>query len=304
MRYGPFQRPQLAGGAANPAFEATLRGWLDYVGVITRFARDTLGDWDFDVEIWNELSFGSDFLDAGRYSDTLPDAAGDTNQAILARTVAWLRDPGNRVGPVGIADGFAGQTPFAAGSTSPRGLTALSKHPYVQEKRFPEASAQHADQRLLDATGRAQAGEAFVPRYASYFPEYWLNAIQTETLVRDLAPETTEIAGVAHGRTTAPAGGAAPEMWLTEFNLVAPVAGCDASGPGRFPRANRARACAGQGIAAHADRLRPRRRHRDRLLRGHGQRLRPCGAGLSVDGRSRGRRRAALCRRPAVQRAR
>ena len=30
-----------------------------------------------------------------------------------------------------------------------------------------------------------------MPRYASYFPEYWLNAIQTETLVRDSRPQTT-----------------------------------------------------------------------------------------------------------------
>ena len=115
--------------------------------------------------------------------------------------MAWLRDPANRVGPVGIADGFAGQTPFAAGSTSPRGLTALSKHPYVQEKRYPRklgASAPTSACSTRPAVRRA--GEAFVPRYTSYFPEYWLNAIQTETLVRDLAPETTGSAGVAHRR--------------------------------------------------------------------------------------------------------
>jgi hypothetical protein len=234
LRYAPFQRPQLPGGAANPAFEATVRGWLAYTGTVSRFARDILGGWGFDVEIWNELSFGSDFLDASRYFDPLPAAEGDTNRAILERTVAWLRDPANRIGAVGIADGFASQTPFAAGSTSPRGLTALSKHPYVSVQQFPGASEAHADQPLVGPSGEPAA---FVPSYEAYFPEYWLTGIQTETLVRDLAPQTTEIGGVAHGRTTAPTGGRPPAMWLTEFNLVPPS--LDAARPG--PDGERAR---------------------------------------------------------------
>ncbi len=234
LRHGPFQPPELAGGAPNPAFEATLAGWLAYTEVVTRFVNRTLGSWAFDVEIWNELSFGSDFLDAARYYDPAPQAEGDTNRAILMRTVGWLRDPANRIGPVGITDGFAGQTPFAAGSTSPPGLTALSKHPYVNPKRYPQDSGREADQRLLDATGAPEVGEPFVPSYTAYFPEYWLNAIQTETLVRDLAPQQTRIGEVAHGRTTAPAGGTPPTMWLTEFNLVAP--GVDHTRPGQDGR--------------------------------------------------------------------
>jgi hypothetical protein len=236
LRYGPFQKPQLPGGAANPAFEETVRGWLEYTAAVTRFVHETLGSWAFDVEVWNELSFGSDFLDAARYYDPAPAGEGEVTQAILARTVGWLRDRANGIGPIGITDGFAGQTPFASPATSPPGLTALSKHPYANLYTFPADSARNADQRWLDATGAPDAS-GFVPRYTAYYPEYWLDGVQTETLVRDLAPVPADFAGAAHGRDVTPPGGQPLEMWLTEFNLAPP--GVDHTRPG--PDGRRAR---------------------------------------------------------------
>ncbi len=99
LRFAPFAPPRRADGSPNPAFEDTLAGWLQYAGAITRRAREVLGGDAFDVEIWNELSFGSDFLDAGRYYDPVPEALrgdGDVPRAILERTVAFLRDPRER----------------------------------------------------------------------------------------------------------------------------------------------------------------------------------------------------------------
>ncbi len=59
----------------------------------------------------------------------------------------------------------------------------------------------------------------FVPGYQSLFPEYYLAATQTETIVRDLAPITTEVYGLAHGRNVGPPGGAPLQKWMTEYNL-------------------------------------------------------------------------------------
>ena len=76
LRYQPFSPPLLADGRPNPAFEATMRGWLAYVDVVTREVKRVVGDDGFDVEVWNELTFGSDFLDRGTYYDPPVDSAG------------------------------------------------------------------------------------------------------------------------------------------------------------------------------------------------------------------------------------
>jgi hypothetical protein len=235
LRFAPFGAPYRADGSANPQFESTLHGWLDYVGAVTTAARNALGNDNFDVEIWNEQTFGADFLDASRYYDPLPAAftgTGDTNQVILARTVAYLRDPAHGVAGVGIGDGFASQTPFPAGGTEPAGVTAIDKHPYSGARVEFGATTPLAC-RPLDALGNVSGtniwdkfwNDAFTPTYVDYFPEYYLNAIQTEHYIRDLSPITTSVSGVAHGRNTHPAGSAAPQMWITETNMSPDQAG-------------------------------------------------------------------------------
>jgi hypothetical protein len=226
LRFLPFEPPQKPDGSPNPAFERTMHGWLRYVGAVTAEARRVLGGDDFDVEIWNELSFGSDFLYADRYFDPAPKGKGDVTQVMLTRTLAWLRDPAHGVPRVGVTNGFASQTPFPAGSTSPPGLTALSKHPYQQLIRFP-AGALETAQRPLDAQGRPEGRKVgghswrddFVPTYDAFFPEYYLSGIQTETMIRDISPIRTVFAGAAHGRATRPKGGAPPQVWITETGL-------------------------------------------------------------------------------------
>jgi hypothetical protein len=231
LLYAPFGPPRLADGAPNPAFEQTLHGWLQYVGTVTREAKRVLGGQDFDVEVWNELSFGSDFLHQDRYYEPPRELGdGEGEREILERTVAYLRDPSNGVQDVGIGDGFANQTPFAAGSTSPTGLTAIDKHPYYPTKRFPQDAEFNAIV-PLDTKGRRSSIERrgpgdepiqrdrFVPAYVSFFPELALSAIKTETLVRDLSPITTDVYGVHHGRRTGPQGGPSPTVWITEAGL-------------------------------------------------------------------------------------
>ncbi len=195
LAYRPFERPRLADGSPNPDFEETMAGWLDYVDVVTREAREVLGGTEFDVEIWNELSFGSDFLDAANYyapaSEIGVGETEETEREILARTIAFIREPGRGLEEVGIGDGFANQRPWEAGGTSPPGLTAIDKHPYEDILRLP--------------------GD-----HNAFFPEHFLSAIQTEHLVRDLSPITTDLYGTPHGRNTHPPGSPSPEVWITE----------------------------------------------------------------------------------------
>src|SRR3954453_3493816 len=246
LRYEPFGPPRLADGSPNPAFERTMRGWLDYVNTAVTETRRTLGSSSFGVEIWNELPVGSDFLYADRYYDPPREGgSGEVQDAILDRTVSFLRDHAPR--QVGITNGFASQTPFPSGATSPPGLTALSKHPYRGILHFPGDAVVNSDA-PLDALGRPaftellRAGtspirrDEFIPRYDAFFPEYFLSAIQTESLVRDISPLTTDVYGTPHGRRAHPAGARAPGVWITETNLD--PAGVDPSVPaGRAARA-------------------------------------------------------------------
>ena len=120
--------------------------------------------------------------------------------------------------------------PGGADTTAPPGLAALGKHPYAGVKRFPKD--QGPASRPIDALGKPDGMEvapgrwrdSFVPAYVSHFPEYPLSAIQTEHLIRDLSPITSDLYGVKHGRQTHPTWpdgtpAPAPHMWITEVNL-------------------------------------------------------------------------------------
>ena len=58
----------------------------------------------------------------------------------------------------------------------------------------------------------------FAPSYEASFPEYFASALQTETIVRDMAPFTTDIYRVAHGRFARPDNPC--WCWITEVNYA------------------------------------------------------------------------------------
>ncbi len=234
LLYQPFAQPELADGSPNPQFEATLNGWLGYVRMTMNLVTSAYGSDDFDVEIWNELGFGSDFLNLGKYYDPLPDATqGNTDDAILDATVAFLKDPANGWPDVRIGNGFTNQTGVDSGVEQPLGLDAIDKHPYTQFTAFPE---QEPGNPPLNALGlpdytyvNGKITPDFVPTYYSFFPEYWLTGLSGATLIRDIAPIATTTnafftggAGGALaplGRDTAPLGGDPLAMWVTEDNM-------------------------------------------------------------------------------------
>ncbi len=144
LRYQPFAPPYTASGAPNPAFQQTLTGWLQYVAAVTSEVKRVLGSDQFDVEVWNELTFGSDYLNINNYYNPVPaslQGVGSVEDQLLAATVQWIRNPANDLPDVGIGDGFANQTPFVSGSTVPNGVTAIDKHPYHESfYKYPQGA--------------------------------------------------------------------------------------------------------------------------------------------------------------------
>ena len=170
LAYRPFERPRLADGSPNPAFEETMAGWLEYVEVVTRRTREILGSTEFDVEVWNELGFGSDFLDANSYYSPAPNlGVGDTEQEILERTIAFIRDPARGLQGVGIGNGFSNQRPWEAGSTSPVGLdgdrqASLPGHAAHARRREHRTAARSTAPATSAESRSAQTLGAMTPR--------------------------------------------------------------------------------------------------------------------------------------------
>ena len=331
LLYAPFQAPTLSDGAPNPVYEETMAGWLSYVATVNRYAASIFGPEGYDLEVWNELTFGSQFLNYEHYyagealaqaregtaqgdaragvkalaedpqaqqgaeaeeeagaesaneaetgaeaseeaeteesteahatSQALEETEAGSGEAaeegqseaatlsasqarpaalhtnvdkkvskqirrnVLVQTVAYVRDPPNGIpAGVGITDGFASQTPFPSGADAPLGLTALSKHLYGGGRVYPTGDPD--DSRPINALGSrdSETGAAlkplFTPSYQALFPELLLTAIHTETVVRDIAPITTHIYGLPHGRNVGPAGGSPVQKWMTEYNLT------------------------------------------------------------------------------------
>ena len=74
LSFAPFAPPYLADGSANPRFQQTLAGWLEYVKGVTSFVKQIYGSDDFDVEVWNEGgATGRRFLNEANYYSPVPD---------------------------------------------------------------------------------------------------------------------------------------------------------------------------------------------------------------------------------------
>lgn len=216
LKYAPFSDPSTAEG------RMTLDGWKRYARTIAKFTAETLGttgsvDLGFDLEIWNEMSFGSNFIHIRRYYDPYPmeHDRGETYLDIVKATAeAADAEPGLFAG-VRLENGFPNTLPWPASSQMPARVTALSHHPYAGRKTFPKDNSKGT---MLNALGLPDKS-GFIPEYSEYFPEYFATALQTETIIRDMAPLTTEIYRVKHGRNTRP--GNPCWCWITEVNYAA-----------------------------------------------------------------------------------
>jgi len=230
LRFAPFQRPIRADGSANPIFEDTLRGWGDFVSAVVTEARAAVGD-AFDLEIWNELTGGSQFLDANSYHEQpIDDGPGprfdSASRAVLERSRDVFRAanlPGAR-----LCSGFSNMRWTDAGSNLVAGVPAFSRHLALHGAAFPRDAAT-AVLPAVRADGRPNGSlgpdgkwrEDFTPRYIAAFPEQELTPVLlARPIFLDLSPVvSSDAAGVAHGRNTRAESGMPPAVWVSSFNL-------------------------------------------------------------------------------------
>jgi hypothetical protein len=218
FRYRPFS------ATGTEDYQKTVEGWRRYVGTIADFVARTLGsqrgaDRGFDLEVWNELTFGSSFLSINNYYE--PKLLEYNEESIwtnLVRETADLADrhPEQFRGAT-LVDGFRNTIPWPSSSREPARVGAMSAHPYPPRKVYP---ADEPGGTAVDAdfsVGRP----TFKPAYSALFPEYYATALQTETVIRDMAPITTTIYGTAHGRNARVIDGKVVPcpLWLTEIGL-------------------------------------------------------------------------------------
>jgi hypothetical protein len=218
FRYRPFSAP------GTEDYKNTVAGWRRYVSTVADFAAKTLGsqratDRGFDLEIWNELTFGSSFLSINNYYEPkLVEYKEESIWENLVRETADLADrhPDQFRG-VTLVDGFRNTIPWPSASREPARVGALSAHPYPPRKEYPGDESSGS---VLDAQF-AEGGPTFTPTYSALFPEYYATALQTETVIRDMAPITTSIYGIPHGRNARVIDGkiARCPLWLTEIGL-------------------------------------------------------------------------------------
>jgi hypothetical protein len=213
LKYCPFSVP----GSAD--YNETMAGWKKYAGTVGTFAATALGtvtsaDKGFDLEIWNELTFGSEFLSINNYYDAPKPYTYSENDIwsnLVDTTAAYLTAHSDNFSGVRCVDGFSNTIPWTASSQLPSRINALSKHPYAGRKTFPK-DEQNGNN--LDAAGNTGT---FVPSYTEMFPEYFGCALQTETMVRDMGPITTDIYKTNHGRYAR--AGNPCWAWMTEVGI-------------------------------------------------------------------------------------
>jgi hypothetical protein len=219
LKYRPFGPPDTA------EYRATMEGWQRYVGTVAQTVTDVLGtagkaDLGFDMEIWNELSFGSSFLTLNAYYEpkfaTYDESAIWSN--VVKATVAVAEAHPEQFRGVRLEDGFRNTIPWPASSTEPLRVTAMSAHPYSGRKQYPR-DEQHG--KAIDAQGREDKS-GVVPTYSADFPEYFGSLLQTETVLRDMGPISTPIGNTMHGRDARVVNGTvAPcPLWFTEIGFA------------------------------------------------------------------------------------
>ena len=216
LKYRPFGPPE------TPEYKETLDGWTRYARAVAKFAAQTLGttgkpDLGFDMEIWNELSFGSNFTVINQYYQ--PKAFEYREDLVWGAIVTATADaaeahPADFAGVI-FCDGFANTIPWPSAGSEPPRVAAMSKHPYPGRHTYPKDKGRGP---IINALFKEEPNTAFYPSFSVNFPEYFATYLQTESVMRDLAPLTTDIYGGKHGRTARILNGkiVPVELWFTE----------------------------------------------------------------------------------------
>jgi hypothetical protein len=259
LKYHPFSRPFLENGAPNPWSQETIEGWKIYVTAVCAKMKHFLGtdgntDAGFDLEVWNELSFGSDFLREDAYYQPKRKLNGELTyqnhgrvakglECLLAITVDYVNDSAHHLPEVRVISGFANQQPWDNGTTMWPGQTGFSRHFYTAldpDDPFHDlwghlspTSDNRPDSGPVNALDRRDGapdhrdwytvvpGSFFVPTVSISMPEALHYGYVPEYITRDIQP----FPGMwsQHFRFSHPGDGHPAEFWMTETNT------------GRFP---------------------------------------------------------------------
>jgi hypothetical protein len=220
LKYRPLAEPGMS------AYEETARGWLSYVRAVARTLREA-GVPGFDLEIWNELTFGSDFVSAAAYYDPpLHQAAGSLLLEggrlweLARRTIDVLAREFPEATPIwGFSNVTFFHTPIRA---LPPGTRGQSYHPYFFVNYRSIADEQY---------GFVQNLEQFAPKAPPYrvlMPEGAGTFVKTESLMRLLEPAA---------RTQKPPRTATFDHFMTEFGFSPAEHGVEDAGQADLLRA-------------------------------------------------------------------
>ncbi|WP_284641766.1 S-layer homology domain-containing protein [Paenibacillus silviterrae] len=248
LKYLPFSEPSYSDGTPNPASAETVRGWTQYITTVTRFVKDNLqsdgqADAGFDLEVWNEYTFGSEFLSLNNYYE--PDlpltgkiqytGGGKTvlgHELILPLTADFVSKPENRLPGVRVLSGFSNQRPWDNGTDMWPTQHGISRHYYTGFKPGESYIAEgHTDSTkvYLNALGgrdgqevpgnpdQTVPGSYYVPPHEAGFPEMRFYAYETEFVTRDVQPFPGSMP--LHHRYASPGGGKTGKLWMTETNF-------------------------------------------------------------------------------------
>jgi hypothetical protein len=202
LKYLPLFKPGM------PQYEDTSQGWVDYVRAVARAVTDA-GIASFDVEIWNELTFGSDFLSVNNYYDPpllsvsgSPYRPGGAAWELAKRTVDMLASEYPGVVPIW---GFSNTTFFhTAVDDLPPGTLGQSYHPYF----FLDYRSIADEQNGFSSNLEQYAPPA--PPYRVLMPEGAGTYVKAESLTWHLNPID---------RQTRPSGSPSFQHVMTEFGF-------------------------------------------------------------------------------------
>lgn len=191
-------------------FDESAAGWTKYALMVCDLVQQAGID-DFDVEVWNELTFGTKFLRIQNYHDRdilgrkVPDFLnkGGNCWELARRTVEAVKTKHPRTRCIW---GFSNTTFFHCKVENlPPGMDGQSYHPYGTGTRNLPEREQHKDRPQNNIDG-------YIPPLDLRMSEGWAHTfIQTECLIRHLNPEA---------RKLAPAGTQRFRHYITEHGVV------------------------------------------------------------------------------------
>ncbi len=182
LKYAPLHP------VGTPEFDETAAGWVKHALTLCRLAEEE-GVKEYDLEIWNELTFGTYFLDINNYYDKeapkvtvqQPDFLNEGGRCweLARRTTAAVKQAHPNVR---VIWGFSNTTFYHCRiDRLPPGTDGQSYHPYGTGTRTFAGVLERQDQPAL---------EGFVPTYDMRLMEGWAPTfIQTECLIRHLRPD-------------------------------------------------------------------------------------------------------------------